>query len=299
MIAPCRGLGVALCTPFLPDGRLDLPALVRLVQHVAAGGAQFVVALGSTGEAAALAECERDTVVATVLEHAAGLPVLVGTGAPSTAQAAAWTARAAALGAAGALVVVPPYVRPTQQGLLAHFRAVAAAAPRLPIVLYNVPSRTGTNLLPATVAALWPVDNIVGLKESSGDLQQIARIAGEVPPGKVLLAGDDGLAAATIAAGGHGLISVAGNVAPAELRALLDAAANDLPRARALHQRLLPLFDALFAEPNPIPAKTALALLGICDPGLRLPLQTASAAVRERLRAVLHDLAAENAHVAR
>lgn len=284
----CHDLGVALATPFLPNGDLDRSALVRLVQHVAAGGARFVVALGSTGEAAMLTEQERDLVVTTVLQHSGPLAVFVGTGASSTAQSITWTSRAAAVGAHGALVVVPPYTRPTQAGLLAHFRAIAEAAPDLPVLLYNVPSRTGTNLLPATVAQLWHQPNIVGIKESSGDLQQIARIAAELPPGKLLLAGDDGLALATIAVGGHGLISVAGNVVPAAMHELVAAATHDLPRARALHAQLLPLFDALSAEPNPIPVKTALALLGICEPAMRLPMLPATPATREKLQLALH-----------
>jgi len=292
----CRGLGVALATPFLPDGTVDHAGLVRLVQHVAGGGAEFVVALGSTGEAAMLTEAERDQVIGTVREHCAGMALFVGTGAAATAQAAAWTARAAQLGANGALVVVPPYTKPTQPGLLAHFRAVAAAAPSLPILLYNVPSRTATNLLPATVASLWSVPNIVGIKESSGDLQQIARLAAELPPGKLLLAGDDALALPTIAVGGHGLISVAGNAVPAAMRELVEAAAHDPARARRLHAELLPLFDALSAEPNPIPIKIALALLGIAEPAMRLPLLPATAPTRERLRAVLHGLHAGVSH---
>lgn len=292
----CRELGVALATPFLPDGAIDEPALVRLVHHVAAGGARFVVALGSTGEAAMLTEAERDLVVDTVLAHAGPLAVFVGTGASSTAQTVTWTRRANQLGAHGALVVVPPYTRPTQAGLLAHFRAVAAAAPNLPILLYNVPSRTATNLLPETVAALWSEANIVGIKESSGDLQQIARIAAELPPDKVLLAGDDALALPTIAVGGHGLISVAGNVAPATMRELVAAALQNSPRARELHAQLLPLFFALGAEPNPIPIKTALALHGICEPEMRLPLLPATPTTRERLRAALHELHQEPSH---
>lgn len=292
----CRELGVALATPFLPDGAIDEPALVRLVHHVAAGGARFVVALGSTGEAAMLTEAERDLVVDTVLAHAGPLAVFVGTGASSTAQTVTWTRRANQLGAHGALVVVPPYTRPTQAGLLAHFRAVAAAAPNLPILLYNVPSRTATNLLPETVAALWSEANIVGIKETSGDLQQIARLAADLPRDKVLLAGDDALALPTIAVGGHGLISVAGNVVPGPMRELITAALQNSPRARELHAQLLPLFLALGAEPNPIPIKTALALHGICEPGMRLPLLPATPTTCERLRAALHELHQEPSH---
>lgn len=285
-----RGLGIALATPFTLDGQLDLPALARLVQHTEAGGAQFLVALGSTGEAAMLSSAERDLVVQTVRQHAPTLPLLVGTGASATAQACEFTARAAALGADGALVVVPPYVKPTQAGLEAHFRAVAQAAPQLGIVLYNVPSRTGCALLPSTVQSLWSVPNIVAIKESSGDLLQIGRIASELPPGKVLLAGDDGLCLATLAVGGAGLISVAGNVVPHLLRQLVDQGLAAPKAAQRLHARLLPLFEALFVEPNPIPLKAALQLLGLGSAVLRLPLQAAQVATRERLRACLQQL---------
>jgi 4-hydroxy-tetrahydrodipicolinate synthase len=283
-----RGLGVALATPFAPDGGLDLPGLVRLVRHVAGGRADFVIALGSTGEAAMLTDAERDEVVAAVRDHAGRVPMLVGTGAPSTAQAIAWTRRAAQLGAAGALVVVPPYTKPTQAGIVAHFAAIARAVPALPLVAYNVPPRTGVNLLPATVRELWAIPSVVALKESSGDLQQIARIAAELPPGRTLLAGDDALTLATLAVGGHGVVSVAGNVVPASMRDLVSAAlAGDLAAARAANARLQPLFDALGNEPNPIPIKAALAVAGIADHAVRLPLLPATAATRERLRAAL------------
>lgn len=292
-----QGLGVALATPFLTSGPIDTQALVRLVQHVVGGGADFLVALGSTGEAATLDDGERDLVVTTVRAHAGRCPVLVGTGSSATAQSIVWTQRARKLGAHGTLVVVPPYNKPTQAGLLAHFRAIASAVPDLPLVLYNVPGRTATNLLPATVQTLWSVPNIVAIKESSGDLQQIAHIAAELPPGKTLLAGDDALALATIAIGAQGLVSVAGNVVPGAMRDLVASArAGAQPKARRLHAQLLPLFDALFAEPNPVPVKAALAQLGIGEPVMRLPLLAAGAATRERLAAALRGVAAEAAH---
>lgn len=283
-----KGLGTALATPFHRDGSLDLGALARLVRHVVDGGSDFVVALGSTGEAAMLGEAERDEVVATVREHCRHVPLIVGTGATSTAQAVAWTGRARALGAQGVLVVVPPYVKPTQAGLVAHFTAVAEAAPELGVVLYNVPGRAATNLQPATLASLWRLPNVVAIKESSGDLQQIGRIAAELPPGKTLLAGDDALALPSIALGAQGLVSVAANAAPREVRALVAAAlAGNHAAARKQHARLLPLFDALFAESNPIPVKAALDLLGIAAPTLRLPLLEAAPATRDRLAAAL------------
>lgn len=289
MITP-RGFGTALATPFHADGRLDLEALARLTRHVVDGGADFVVALGSTGEAAMLGDAERDQVVTTVRENCHKAVLLVGTGAQATAMAVRWSIRARQLGAHGVLVVVPPYVKPSQAGLVAHFEAIAAAVPELSVVLYNVPGRAATNLLPATVAQLWRLPNVVALKESSGDLGQIARIAAELPPGKVLLAGDDGLALPSIAVGAQGLVSVAGNVAPRAVKALVTAALQgNLPAARRLHARLLPLFDALFVESNPIPVKAALDLLGLAGPHLRLPLLPAVAATRDRLAAALRQ----------
>lgn len=294
MNSPFQGLGVALATPFTPDGQVDTPALVRLVRHVAGGGADFVVALGSTGEAATLDERERDHVVATVREHAGRMLVVVGCGSSSTHQAMAWVRRARALGAHGTLVVVPPYVKPSQEGLLAHFRAVAAAAPELPLVLYNVPGRAAANLLPATVHALWSVPNIVALKESSGDLQQIGRVAKDLPPGRTLLAGDDALALPSIGVGAEGLISVAGNVVPGPMSELIAAArAGALAKARRLHARLLPLFDALFVESNPVPVKAALALSRVAEAHVRLPLLAANATTVERLGRALREATGE------
>jgi 4-hydroxy-tetrahydrodipicolinate synthase len=283
-----RGLLVALATPFRRDGGLDLDALARLVAHVRGGGTDGLVALGSTGEATALADGERDEVIAACVAAAEKTPVVVGCTAPATAQAAAFAARAQRLGAAGALIAVPPYCKPTQAGIVAHFAAIAAAAPGLPLIAYNVPSRTGTNLLPATLAELWRLPTVVALKESSGNLQQIAQIAAELPAGKHLLAGDDPLALPTLALGAHGLVSVTGNVVPALCRELVARArAGELVHARELHVRLLPLSEALMAEPNPSPLKAALQSLGIGTDHVRLPLLPASAATRERLRTAL------------
>jgi 4-hydroxy-tetrahydrodipicolinate synthase len=294
MIVAPKGLGVALATPFHADGSLDTGALAKLVAHVVEGGADFLVALGSTGEAAMLDEAERDQVITTVRERAPRTPLLVGTGASSTAQAIAWTRRARQLGAQGALVVVPPYVKPSPAGMIAHFEAVADAAPELAIVLYNVPSRAGVNMPPATVQSLWQLPNVVAIKESAGDLQQVGRLCAELPPGKVVLAGDDALAVPTIALGGQGLVSVAGNAVPAAMRDLITAARSGNSQvARKLHNKLLPLFDAMFVEPNPVPVKAALSVLGIAEPTVRLPLLPASAATRERLAAALRTAQVE------
>lgn len=293
----CRGLGVALATPFLSDGGLDRSALVRLCQHVTGGGANFLVALGSTGEAAMLDAGERDAVIELVREHAGEVPVFVGTGAPSTSQTIALSHRAAELGADGALVVVPPYTKPTQAGIVAHFRAVADAVPEFAIIAYNVPGRTGTNLTPATLSQLWQLESVIAVKESSGDLGQIARMATELPAQKTLLAGDDALALPIIAVGGHGLVSVAGNLVPALMRDLVATARADaMEQAQAQNAALLPLFDALGNEPNPIPVKTALAVLGICEPAMRLPLLVAGDETRQLLQRALAGLRAEVLH---
>jgi len=288
MTGDFTGLAVALATPFADDGRIDLQAFRRLVQHVVRGGVDTLVVLGSTGEAATVDEDERDALVRACLAEARACQVLVGTGSNDTRRAAAWTRRARELGASGALVVVPYYNKPMPQGILAHFRAVSAAAPGFPLVAYNVPGRTGTNLTGETLAALWSLPEVVALKESSGNLGQIAPMCAALPRDKVLLAGDDHLALPTIAVGGAGLVSVAANLAPREVQALVTAAREGrLADARALHARLLPLFDALFVESNPIPLKAGLALTGLGGDSVRLPLTRPEPTTRARMAAAL------------
>lgn len=287
------GLSVALATPFTDTGELDLSAFRRLVRHVAQqGGADVLVALGSTGEAATLLEAERDEAILACLEEAQGRPVIVGTGSNSTAQAAAWTRRAQELGAQGALVVTPPYNKPPLRGLVAHFKAIADAAPGLPIIAYNVPGRTGQNLTPAGLAQLWENPAVVAVKEASGNLAQIAEIARALPAGKQLLSGDDGLALPSIACGAVGLVSVLGNALPKETKALVEAArAGRFAEAQALQAKLLPLIDALFIESNPIPLKAALKLLGLCGDMARLPLLPAEASTVAALEKALKGAA--------
>ncbi|BDU75789.1 4-hydroxy-tetrahydrodipicolinate synthase [Mesoterricola sediminis] len=282
------GLWVALATPFTSTGDVDLPAFRRLVRHVAAGGADGVVVLGSTGEAATILDPERDALVEACLESAGPMGVVVGTGSNATRQTAEWTRRAQAQGARGALVVTPYYNKPTPEGLRAHYEAVAWAAPGLPLIAYNVPGRTGLNLTPAALAGLWENPQVAAVKESSGNLAQIAEIARTLPPGKILLSGDDNLALPSIAVGASGLVSVLGNAVPRETAALVRAALEGRrAEAIALHQALLPLMDALFAESNPIPLKAALERLGLCGSTLRLPLTSASQATRDRLASLL------------
>ena len=293
------GLGVALATPFTSSGELDLPAFRKLVRHVAAH-ADVLVVLGTTGEAPTILEAERDALITATLEEANGRKVVAGTGHNATATSAAMTKRAQALGVHGALVVTPYYNKPTPKGLAAHYRAIAEAAPGLPLIAYNVPGRTALNVLPAGLALLWENPQVVAVKESSGNLAQIAEIARTLPAGKQLLSGDDGFALASIAVGAVGLTSVLGNLLPKEAKALVDAARQGrMDEARALHYRLLPLMDALFLESSPIPLKAGLRLMGLAGDTLRLPLSAAEPATVQRMTAALEELGVDLPGVAR
>jgi 4-hydroxy-tetrahydrodipicolinate synthase len=283
-----QGLAVALATPFTPDGEVDLAAFRRLVGYVVDGGVDVLVVLGSTGEAATLVERERDLLIEATLEEARGRTVVAGTGHNATAQACAWTRRASELGADGALVVTPYYNKPMPRGLVEHFRAIADAAPGVPLIAYNVPGRTGQNVTPAVLERLWENEQVVAVKESSGNLAQIGEIARTLPEGKTLLAGDDGLALASIAVGAEGLVSVAANALPGPMKLLVDAARDGRrEEAAALSAELLPVIDALFCESNPIPLKAALAILGIAGDALRLPLTRPEPATHRRIAEVL------------
>jgi len=282
------GLAVALATPFTPSGDLDLAAFRKLVRHVVAGGVDTLVPLGTTGEASTLLDAERDAVIAACLEESGGHSVVVGTGHNATRQAAVMTKRAQALGASGALVVTPYYNKPNPDGLVAHYAAIAEAAPGLPLIAYNVPGRTGLNVTPAVLARLWDNPQVVAVKESSGSLPQIAEVARALPKGKALLCGDDNLALAAIAVGATGLVSVLGNVLPRETAAMIAAAlSGNAPKALRMYQQLMALMDALFLESNPIPLKAALKLLGLGEDIVRLPLAPASTATRTRLAEAL------------
>jgi 4-hydroxy-tetrahydrodipicolinate synthase len=289
------GLSVALATPFLPDSGLDLDGFRRLVRHVVTGGADTLIVLGTTGEAPTLSDTERDALIEACLDEAQGCAVVVGTGSNDTQRTALLTRRAQALGAAGALVVTPFYNKPTPKGLVAHYAAVAQAAPGLPLIVYNVPGRTGLNLTPPVLAQLWENDQVVAIKESTANLAQIGEIARTLPAGKVLLSGDDNMALPSIAVGASGLVSVLGNLLPAETKALVEAARRgDLAEAQRLHYRLLPVMDALFLESSPIPLKAGLRLLGLAGDTLRLPLVGAEPATVDRLAATLRSAGVSN-----
>ncbi len=284
-----EGAFTALVTPFR-DGVLDERAMVELVELQVAAGVDGLVPCGSTGEAATLSHAEHRRVVEVVVSAARGrVQVLAGTGSNSTSEAIELTRHAKEAGADGALLISPYYNRPTQEGILAHYAEIARQT-AFPLVVYNIPGRTASNVLPATFARLADIEQVVGVKEASGNLDQMAHLIAAVPDSFAVLSGDDSLTLPLLAIGGRGVISTISNLVPADVVELVRAfRAGDVERARALHYRLLPLFDALFCETNPIPLKAALALRGLIQDELRLPLTRLSASNRERLQAVMKE----------
>ena len=285
-----HGAIVAIVTPFR-NGKVDGPALKKLVEFQIAGGTDGIVPCGTTGESPTLSFEEHERVIDLVVAAAAGrVPVIAGTGSNNTKEAVVLTRYAKKAGADAALVITPYYNKPTQEGLYRHFRAVAEAAD-LPIVLYNVPGRTGVNLMPETVARLSGIPNIVGVKEASGNLNQVCDILRLVPRTFCVLSGDDGLFFPMLALGAKGVISVASNVAPRPMADLYDSfVMGEISRAREIHFRLWPLFHALFVETNPIPVKTGLAMMKRIREEIRLPLCPMSESNRKLLAKVIADL---------
>jgi 4-hydroxy-tetrahydrodipicolinate synthase len=279
-----------LATPFR-GGALDLDAFARLLDHQIDGGTQALVVAGSTGEAHALDAAEFDRLLGFAVQRVAGrVPVLAGTGTANTRKTIATTQRAQALGADAALVVTPYYVRPTQEGLLRHFSEVADHG-GLPVVLYNVPGRTGCDLLPETTAKLASHERIVGIKEARGDEQRVAAVVQLKNPHFSVLSGDDPSGMQALLAGAEGVISVAVNVAPVQFRALCDAAlAGERARAQELNDGLTPLYDLLAVESNPIPLKWCLHAIGIGTSELRLPLLPLSTQHQEHAMRVVGAL---------
>jgi 4-hydroxy-tetrahydrodipicolinate synthase len=273
--APSRlaGCGTALVTPFTADGAVDVVALQHLVAWQIDEGIDFLVPCGSTGEAATMTTDEHIAVVTRTAERANGrVPIVAGAGSNDTKKAIALSRALRGTGATHLLHVTPMYNKPPQRGLIAHFRAIADASD-LPLILYNVPGRTSINMLAETTLALAEHPNIVGVKEASGDLVQIAEILRSRPSEFSVLSGDDALTLAVVAHGGDGIISVISNATPRAMTELVALArAEDLAGARALHQRLMPWMRAAFIESNPIPVKAALALMGRITPTVRLPL---------------------------
>jgi 4-hydroxy-tetrahydrodipicolinate synthase len=266
------GAIVAIVTPFR-DGKVDEEALRRLIEEQIACGTDGIAPCGTTGESTTLSHEEHDRVIEITVEAVnKRVPVIAGTGSNSTAEAIRLTKHAWKAGADAALIVCPYYNRPTQEGLYLHYRAIAEEVP-VPIIIYNIPGRTGTNMLTETLARLAEIPNIVGVKEASGSLKQMSDVIRLCGPDFSVLSGDDIFTLGLLALGGKGVISVISNVVPQDMAALVDAfAAGDLAKARSLHHRMSPLIDALFIETNPIPVKAALAMMGKIAYDLRLPL---------------------------
>jgi 4-hydroxy-tetrahydrodipicolinate synthase len=283
-----HGAITALVTP-MRDGEVDFVALARLVEEQIAAGVHGLVAVGTTGESATLDVAEHVAVIRRVVEVAARrVPVIAGAGANATAEAIELSKASEDAGADALLHVTPYYNKPPQEGLYRHYAAIARET-RLPIVLYNVPSRTGCDLHPATVARLAEIDRIVAIKEAS-DVRRAGELIAAVGERIAVLAGDDIIALPIMALGGRGVISVISNVVPGHVARLCDAMrAGDLARAREIHFDVLPLCELLFAEPNPIPAKAALELMGAMSGEVRLPLAPCSPALRARLGELLRQ----------
>jgi 4-hydroxy-tetrahydrodipicolinate synthase len=283
-----QGSLVAMVTPFR-DGQVDEAKLRELVEFHVTHGTDGLVPCGTTGESPTLSHDEHKRVIGIVVEAAAGrIPVVAGTGSNSTAEAIEMTVHAARAGADGALLVAPYYNKPTQEGLYRHFRAIAEAAPELPMIPYNIQGRTAVNVETETMARLAQIPNIVGVKEASGSLDQMTAVILACGPDFTVLSGDDSLTLPLMSVGGRGVISVVANFLPREVAELTHAALEgDWKRARDLHWKLFPICKGVFLETNPIPVKEAMAMLGLIRPEWRLPMCPMSDANREKLRRIL------------
>ena len=286
-----QGTGTAMITPFKVDGTIDERALRRFVDFQIDGGVDMLLPCGTTGEGATLDEQETDRVIQIVIEQAKRrVPVIAGAGSNSTAKAVQITRRAKKAGADGVLSVGPYYNKPTQQGFYEHFKAIAEAE-NMPVIVYNVPGRTGSNIEAKTMLRLAEIPNIVAVKEASGNIGQIMEIIREAPRDFRVLCGDDAMALPVIAVGGDGIVSVVSNEAPSMMSEMIDAALDGhLEKAKELHYKLLPLMNINFIESNPIPVKAALAMMGLIEENYRLPLVRIGAANREKLAKVVEEV---------
>ncbi len=282
-----KGAIVAIVTPF-KNGRVDEEKLRELIEFQIENGTDGIVPCGTTGESPTLSHEEHDRVIEITVDAVKKrVPVIAGTGSNSTAEALRLTEHAREVGADGALMVCPYYNRPTQEGLYQHYKTVAEKV-KIPIIVYNIPGRTGVNLLPETMARLAKVPGIVGTKEASGSLKQMHEVIQLCGPDFAVLSGDDFFTYPLLCLGGHGIISVISNIAPKDMAALVDAfAAGDLQKAKNLHYRMAPLVDSLFIETNPTPVKAALAMMGKIEYEVRLPLTKMSEANYEKLRKIM------------
>jgi 4-hydroxy-tetrahydrodipicolinate synthase len=285
-----KGSITAIVTPFR-NGKIDEKKFRELIEFQIKNGTSGIVPCGTTGESATLSFEEHERVIEITIEQVnKRVPVIAGTGSNSTDEAIILTKQAAESGADASLQVSPYYNRPTQRGLYLHFKAVADSV-KIPIILYNIASRTGVNIEPETIAKL-AVDckNIVAVKEASGNLEQMSRIKALCPAGFELTSGDDGLTLPVLSIGGVGIISVVSNIVPRDVSDMVSAfEKGDIKKAKELHYKLLPLIKAMFIETNPIPVKTALGLMGMCEPDLRLPMCALSPDNLEKVKKALKD----------
>ncbi|MCE9661482.1 MAG: 4-hydroxy-tetrahydrodipicolinate synthase [Burkholderiales bacterium] len=287
---PITGSIVALVTPMHEDGRIDFDALRRLIDWHVAEGTQCIGAVGTTGESPTVSVEEHCEVIRVAVEHAAGrIPVMAGTGGNSTSEAIELSRFALKVGADCTLSVVPYYNRPSQEGIYQHFRAIAEAVD-IPMVLYNVPGRTVADMLPETALRLAEVPGVIGIKEASGSIERACWLIRQAPKGFSIYSGDDGTAVALMLLGGHGNVSVTANVAPRAMQALCAAAlAGNAREAARLQLQLMPMHRALFLEPSPAATKWALARLGRCGPGIRLPILPLTAAGQTAVLAAMQE----------
>ena len=285
-----RGAFSALITPFR-DGAIDERALRELVEWQIQSGIDGLVPCGSTGESATLTHAEHEQVIKLVVDQTRRrVPVIAGTGSNSTAEAIRLTSFAREAGADGALLISPYYNKPTQDGIFKHYKMIGANVD-LPLIVYNIPGRTGSNIMPETFARMCEIRQVVGVKEASGSMDQCSDILKLCGERLSMLSGDDSLTLPLMAMGASGVISVITNVLPGEMHELAAAAlTDDFARARALHLRMLPLMRALFVETNPIPIKQACALMGKCTNEMRMPLVQMTAGAADRLRSVMKEL---------
>jgi len=291
MRRPFTGVGTALVTPFTRGGELDDAAVRRLGRRQIDAGVHFLCPCGTTGENPTLSDAERLRIVEILVDESGGrVPVLAGAGGYDTKEVIHTAREMARRGASGFLSVTPYYNKPTQEGLYQHYRAFAEST-SLPIVVYNVPGRTGVNVEVATLARLAEIPNIVGVKEASGNVSQMCEVCRAVPPDFIVLSGDDALTLPLMAVGGHGIVSVASNEIPAEMVRMVEAAErNDFAAARASHARILPLMSINFVESNPQPVKSAMAAMGLLEEVYRLPMVAPNPESKAKIARVLKDL---------
>ena len=285
------GVGTALVTPFTKTGSLDEPAVRRLGRRQIDAGIHFLVPCGTTGENPTLTLAERIRIVEILVDEAGGrIPVLAGAGGYDTKEIIHLADEMRQAGAAGLLSVTPYYNKPTQEGLYQHFLAIAESTP-LPIVVYNVPGRTGVNIEPATLVRLATIPNVVGVKEASGNIMQMCEICNSAPAGFLVLSGDDAITLPLMAVGGRGIISVASNEIPADMVQMVEAAERgDFAAARAVYKRILPLMQVNFIEANPLPVKAAMAAMGLIEEVYRLPMCSPRPESKEKILKVLRGL---------